>query len=113
MIDAGWYAGTGAAGAARAATGAAWLTAGAPWSSTDNARITTLKLYPEDRVLPKGQTQRLLATATFTNETASGWQQVNFSTPITIAAGTTYVASYHTNVGRYAATTGFFSGGPR
>src|SRR5207253_2485981 len=39
----------------------------------------------------------LLATATFTNETASGWQQVNFSSPVAITAGTTYVASYHTN----------------
>ena len=39
----------------------------------------------------------LLATATFTNETASGWQQVNFSNPVLITAGTTYIASYHTN----------------
>ena len=39
----------------------------------------------------------LLASATFTNETASGWQQVNFSNPVLITAGTTYIASYHTN----------------
>ena len=38
-------------------------------------------------------TGTLLATATFTNETASGWQQVNFSTPVGIAAGTIYIAS--------------------
>ena len=38
----------------------------------------------------------LLASATFTNESASGWQQVNFSNPVPITAGTTYVASYHT-----------------
>ncbi|MGO7022147.1 putative Ig domain-containing protein, partial [Rhizobium leguminosarum] len=37
-----------------------------------------------------------LATATFTNTTASGWQTVNFTTPVTIAANTTYIASYHT-----------------
>jgi hypothetical protein len=49
----------------------------------------------------------LLATATFTNETASGWQQVNFSTPIAITAGTTYVASYHSN-GHYTSTNGYF-----
>ena len=35
-----------------------------------------------------------LASATFTNETASGWQQVSFATPVAIAANTTYVASY-------------------
>ena len=36
-----------------------------------------------------------LATATFTGETASGWQQVTFSPPVAIAANTVYVASYH------------------
>jgi hypothetical protein len=51
----------------------------------------------------------LLARATFTNESGSGWQQVNFSAPIAIAANTTYVASYHTNVGHYAGDNGFFA----
>ncbi|MFT2214626.1 DUF4082 domain-containing protein [Rhizobium giardinii] len=49
-----------------------------------------------------------LATATFTNTAASGWQTVNFATPVTIAANTTYVASYHTT-GFYVATDGFFT----
>ncbi|MBZ9794053.1 DUF4082 domain-containing protein, partial [Rhizobium sp. 3T7] len=44
-----------------------------------------------------------LATATFTNTSASGWQTVNFATPVTITANTTYVASYHTT-GAYVAT---------
>jgi hypothetical protein len=50
-----------------------------------------------------------LATATFTNESGSGWQQVNFSSPVTITANTTYVASYHTNVGHFSADQGFFA----
>jgi hypothetical protein len=50
----------------------------------------------------------LLATATFSNETASGWQQVNFSSPVSITAGTTYIASYHTN-GDYSADNGYFA----
>ncbi|MDB5564437.1 MAG: hypothetical protein JWP84_1003, partial [Tardiphaga sp.] len=45
---------------------------------------------------------------TFTNETASGWQQVPFANPVTIAAGTTYVASYHTN-GNYSADPNYFA----
>ena len=45
----------------------------------------------------------LLATATFTNETASGWQQVLFATPVAIASNTVYVASYHANNGHYSA----------
>src|SRR5215212_419100 len=51
----------------------------------------------------------LLATATFTNETASGWQEVRFSTPVTIAADTTYVASYHAPRGNYASNLDFFT----
>jgi hypothetical protein len=53
-------------------------------------------------------TGTLLATATFANETATGWQQVNFATPVQINAGTTYVASYHTS-GNYAADPGLFN----
>ena len=47
----------------------------------------------------------LLATGTFSNETASGWQELDFSSPVAITAGTTYVASYHTNAGHYALTS--------
>ena len=43
-----------------------------------------------------------LATATFTNETVSGWQQVTLSSAVAIDANTTYIASYHANGGRYA-----------
>lgn len=51
-----------------------------------------------------------LAQATFTSETTSGWQQVDFSTPVPVTAGVTYLASYHAPVGRYAATSAYFSG---
>ena len=59
----------------------------------------------------------LLASTTFANETASGWQQVNFAQPVAITAGTTYVASYHTNTGYYCIDRGYFAtrgadGGP-
>jgi hypothetical protein len=50
-------------------------------------------------------TGTLLASGTFSGETASGWQQLNFSNPVQITANTTYVVSYHTNRGHYAATT--------
>ncbi|MGZ4602975.1 MAG: DUF4082 domain-containing protein, partial [Kineosporiaceae bacterium] len=50
-----------------------------------------------------------LASATFTGETASGWQQVLFATPVSITAGTVYVASYFAPVGHYAGDSGFFA----
>jgi hypothetical protein len=51
----------------------------------------------------------LLATATFTGETASGWQQVSFSSPVAITANTVYVASYHSTTGHYSADWGYFT----
>jgi Domain of unknown function (DUF4082)/Bacterial Ig domain/Putative Ig domain len=50
----------------------------------------------------------LLASATFANETPSGWQTVLFPKPVQITAGTTYTASYHTG-GFYSAAGGYFS----
>lgn len=46
----------------------------------------------------------LLASAEFTNVTASGWQQVFFSEAIAIAPGTIYIASYYAEAGIYAGT---------
>jgi hypothetical protein len=54
-------------------------------------------------------TGTLLASVTFANETASGWQQMNFTSPVAITANTTYVASYHTPVGRYAVNSNYFA----
>jgi Domain of unknown function (DUF4082)/Bacterial Ig-like domain/Bacterial Ig domain len=51
----------------------------------------------------------LLGQVTFTNETATGWQQANFSSPIAVTAGTTYVASYLAPNGGYADDSGYFT----
>ena len=45
---------------------------------------------------------QLLASATFSGETASGWQSVSFSKPVPILPGTTYVASYFAPKGHTA-----------
>jgi hypothetical protein len=50
-----------------------------------------------------------LAQATFTNETASGWQQVLFSSPVAVTAGVTYVAGYFSPSGDYPATKPYFT----
>jgi hypothetical protein len=52
---------------------------------------------------------QLLASANFTNETPSGWQTVLFSSPVSITAGTTYVASYFDPNGHYSYTAAGFS----
>ena len=87
---------------------------GLKFQATTDGEITGLRFYkgpgnsgPHVADL-WSSTGTLLATATFSNETANGWQQVNFASPVAIAAGTTYVASYHTN-GDYAADPNLFA----
>ena len=51
----------------------------------------------------------LLGTATLTNETATGWQQVNFNAPIPVTANAVYVASSFAPTGHYADTPSQFA----
>ena len=50
----------------------------------------------------------LLATGTFTNETASGWQSMQFTNAVAISANTTYVVSYWDPDGNYASDPELF-----
>src|SRR5262245_2775096 len=54
-------------------------------------------------------TGALLAEATFTNESAAGWQEIALTPPVAITANTTYVASYHADSGFFAIDTSFFA----
>ena len=53
-------------------------------------------------------TGQLLASATFTNETGSGWQEVDFSQPVAIDANTIYIASYFAPNGHYSDNNAYF-----
>jgi hypothetical protein len=87
---------------------------GMKFRASSAGTITGIKFYkgPQDTGVHEAHlwssTGTLLATATFSNETASGWQTATFTSPVTIAANTTYVASYHSN-GNYAATGNYFT----
>ena len=71
------------------------------YKNADNTGIHTGSLWTAGGVL--------LATATFSNESSSGWQTVTFSSPVAITAGTTYLASYHAPNGHYQATSGAYA----
>ncbi|MFI7043787.1 DUF4082 domain-containing protein [Streptosporangium sandarakinum] len=49
---------------------------------------------------------RRLARVTFEDETASGWQEARFASPVRLAAGRTYTVSYHSTHGTYVGTSG-------
>ena len=94
-------------------TGAVEL--GVKFSADSNGFVTGLRFYkgPQNTGTHVGHlwtsTGTLLATVTFTGETASGWQQVTLPTAVAVTAGTTYVASYHAPVGRYAFNSAYFT----
>jgi subtilase family serine protease len=56
-------------------------------------------------------TGTLLATATFTNKSGTGWQQVNFAAPVAIQANAVYIVSFSTGGGYFGTSTGFFTRG--
>ncbi|MCJ8164629.1 DUF4082 domain-containing protein [Pontibacter sp. E15-1] len=87
---------------------------GMRFRSTTDGYITGVRFYKQaaNTGTHIGQlysnTGSLLAQATFTNESASGWQQVGFASPVAITANTTYVISYHSSAGNYSATNPYF-----
>ncbi|HEV2236528.1 MAG TPA: DUF4082 domain-containing protein [Ktedonobacterales bacterium] len=91
------------------------LELGMKFTADVNGSVTGVRFYkgPSNTGTHIGNlwssTGQLLATVTFTNETASGWQQANFAQPVAITAGTIYVISYHTNVGFYSFDPAFFN----
>ena len=93
------------------------LEVGVKFRAETDGRITGLRFYKGATNTGThvghlwSRTGTLLATATFTNESASGWQQVTLSDPVAITAGTTYVASYHAPRGNYAVSEDFFEAG--
>ncbi|MBC7947532.1 MAG: DUF4082 domain-containing protein [Chitinophagaceae bacterium] len=51
----------------------------------------------------------LLASANFTGLSGIGWKEVLFTSPVQIAANTTYIASVYSEDGNYAVTDGYFT----
>ena len=88
---------------------------GTKFRSDTTGYVTGLRFYKTTgntgthigRLWTAGGTQ--LAQATFSGESASGWQQVSFGTPVAINANTTYVVSYHAPSGHYASRSGYFA----
>jgi glucose/arabinose dehydrogenase len=86
---------------------------GMKFTSSQSGQIQSIRYYkaPSETGTHIGRiwssTGDLLASVTFTNETASGWQQQALATPLAIAAGT-YVVSVNAN-NHYATTLNGFN----
>jgi hypothetical protein len=83
---------------------------GIKFTAANDGSITGIRFYkvPDNTGTHTGtlwsSTGTVLATGTFTNESTQGWEELDFSSPVSITAGTTYVASYHTGAWHYADT---------
>jgi hypothetical protein len=88
---------------------------GVNFTPTSNGTITGVKFYKGSQNTGThtgslwSSNGTLLATGTYTSETASGWQTLTFTGPVAVVAGTTYVASYTTTVGFYSGDNGYFN----
>lgn len=71
------------------------------YKGTTNTGTHTGALYDE--------AENVLASGTFTSETADGWQTLTFSQPVLINAGQTYIAAYFAPNGHYAHESGYFA----
>ncbi len=89
---------------------AAAVNLGVKFTASETGTVTGIRFYKASTNTGNhvgslwSNTGTLLAQATFSNETASGWQTVLFSSPVSVTAGTTYVASYLAPSGHYSAT---------
>lgn len=88
---------------------------GVKFSSDVSGSVTGVRFYkgPANTGTHQGSLWttdgQLLATATFADESASGWQTVSFAQPVHITAGTTYIVSYFTSVGQYSLNNAAFA----
>jgi N,N-dimethylformamidase beta subunit-like, C-terminal/Domain of unknown function (DUF4082)/Bacterial Ig-like domain/Bacterial Ig domain len=86
------------------------LELGVRFTPSEDGTITGVRFYkePDNIGTHTGSlwtsTGTQLATGTFSNESTQGWEELDFSSPVAVTAGTTYVAGYHTTTGHYALT---------
>jgi hypothetical protein len=90
------------------------LELGMKFTSDSSGSITGIRFYkvandpgPHVGTLWSGSGQKL-GSVTFSNETSTGWQQANFSTPVAISANTVYVVSYSSPYGSFTYNDNFF-----
>lgn len=91
------------------------VTLGLRLSSSVSGQITGLRYYRDANntgthtgALWNSDGSQKLASLTF-SDSGVGWQTASFSSPVSVTAGTTYVASYYAPNGHYSADVNYFS----
>ncbi|MFF2271652.1 DUF4082 domain-containing protein [Agromyces sp. NPDC058136] len=107
---------TGQTPAVAAASDSASIELGMAFTASTNGKARGVRFYKGTGntgthvgSLWDATTGQKLASATFQNETTTGWQQTLFATPVDLVAGRLYVVSYLAPKGRYSYTQGVFT----
>jgi hypothetical protein len=101
------------AGPTDGTSGSDGITVGVKFRSDVAGTVTGVRFYkaPGNNVAHLGllysNSGAVLAQATYTGETTSGWQQVDFASPVSISANTTYVAALFTTT--FSGTQSYFA----
>ena len=107
--------GSGATPASSATTNTTAYELGTRFYTSVNGNVTALRFYKEPGMASThtgdlwDSNGNLLATVTFTNESASGWQQATLSSPVAITANTPYIVSYVITGGPFGYTQSQFA----
>ena len=94
------------------------ITVGVKFTSDTFGTVTGIRFYKSAKNTGThiGQlwtsSGQLLSSATFSGESASGWQTVTFATPVPINPNTTYIASYFAPNGHFASDDGVMFADP-
>ncbi|WP_169735482.1 DUF4082 domain-containing protein [Actinokineospora inagensis] len=94
---------------------AAAIEVGTKFTTSVNATVTGVRFYKATTNTGSHtgslwtSAGQLLATGNFSGETASGWQTLNFTSPVQIRSGQTYIASYYAPTGHYSVDAGYFN----
>jgi hypothetical protein len=89
---------------------------GTSFRASTDGKVTGIRFYKHAQTTGQhtgrlwDDTGRMLATATFTGESASGWQTARLAAAVPLQAGRWYVVSYHAPAGRYADDQNYFAG---
>ncbi len=91
------------------------ITLGTKFRSDMDGFITAVRFYkgPSNTGAHVGglwtASGQLLASVSFSSETANGWQEATLPNPVPIAANTVYIVGYHAPNGKYAGDDNYFA----
>jgi len=92
------------------------VTVGTKFLSSVDGYVNSMRFYKQSgmggthigAIFSVTPSEALIAQVTYTNETASGWQTANFTSPVPITGGSTYIMATYASDGQFAWDNNYF-----